>query len=333
VILPGFQHRPGLHCGSTALADSLRVRGLDLSEPMVFGLGAGLGFYAFASPELTPSHLFQGRSAHLERTCCEVLGAPFRERTADDAAHAWEEARATLDRGLAPILSTDLARLPYMRTRTPFGGHRVVLAGHDAGRGVALLADTDLPALQEVPLEVLDAARASIAPPFGVPGRPWLEVDAPQRPPDLGAAVREALRRQARDLLADVDGSAGISALERFAEELPAWPRRCRDEADRSFAFRYAWQVIEKRGTGGALFRALYARFLGEAEGLEPAVGALGLRLRMEEIAAAWSAFAAGLRAIAGVRGGEVPPEVAAAARDLARRERGFFEDVAARVR
>ena len=29
VLLPGFQHRPGVHCGSTALADALRVRGLD----------------------------------------------------------------------------------------------------------------------------------------------------------------------------------------------------------------------------------------------------------------------------------------------------------------
>ncbi len=32
MVLAGFQHRPGVHCGSTALADALRARGLDLSE-------------------------------------------------------------------------------------------------------------------------------------------------------------------------------------------------------------------------------------------------------------------------------------------------------------
>ncbi len=42
MILPGFQHPPGVDCGSTALADALRARGLDLSEAMVFGLGAAV---------------------------------------------------------------------------------------------------------------------------------------------------------------------------------------------------------------------------------------------------------------------------------------------------
>jgi hypothetical protein len=32
VVLAGFQHRPGVHRGSTALADALRAPGLDLSE-------------------------------------------------------------------------------------------------------------------------------------------------------------------------------------------------------------------------------------------------------------------------------------------------------------
>ena len=32
MVLAGFQHRPGVHCGSTALAEALRARGLDLSE-------------------------------------------------------------------------------------------------------------------------------------------------------------------------------------------------------------------------------------------------------------------------------------------------------------
>ncbi len=30
MILAGFRHRPGVHCGSTALADARRARGLAL---------------------------------------------------------------------------------------------------------------------------------------------------------------------------------------------------------------------------------------------------------------------------------------------------------------
>jgi len=333
VILAGFQHRPGVHCGSTALADALRVRGFALSEPMAFGLGAGLGFYYFAAPEMSPTHLFQGRSANLERTACEVLGAPVRERVEEDAARAWDGVRLALERGLAPILSTDLAELPYFRSRTRFGGHRVVLAGYDPARGVAWLADGDRPALEEVPLDALERARASVAPPFGMSGRPWLEVDAPARPRPAGEAVRDALRRQAREALIDVDGTAGVSALERFADELPAWPARSAGEADRAWCFRYGYQVIEKRGTGGGLFRALYARFLEEAEAAVPGLAALVLPGRMRVLAEAWSRLAAAFRAISEEPGGLVPPAAADLVRAIARDERRYHEDVAALVR
>jgi len=333
VILPGFEHRPGVHCGSTALADALRVRGLALSEPMVFGLGAGLGFYTFVAAELSPTHLFQGRSAHLERTACEVLGAPVRERVEEDAACAWDGVRGALERGLAPILSTDLAELPYFGSRTRFGGHRVVLAGYDAARRVAWLADGDRPALEEVPLDALERARASVAPPFGMPGHPWLEVDAPARPRPIAEAVRDALRRQAREALIDVDGTAGVSALERFAAELPEWPARAADEADRAWCFRYGYQVIERRGTGGGLFRALYARFLAEAETAVPGLAALGLSRRMRTLAEAWARLGAAFRAVSEEPGGVVPPAVAELVRGIARDERRYHEDVAALVR
>jgi hypothetical protein len=332
MVVPGFSHRPGVHCGSTALADVLRLRGVDVSEAMAFGLGAGLGFYYLVSPALSPTHLFQGRQANLERTACEVLGAPCRDREEDDAARAWDAVRAAVDRGGAPILSTDLAELPYWRTRTRFGGHRVVLAGYDEARGVAIVADGDRPGLDEVPLDALARARASIAPPFGIPGHPWLEIDAPPRPRALDEAIRDALRRQARDMLLELDGAAGISALERFAAELPQWPARAAGEADRAWCFRYAYQVIELRGTGGGLFRALYAAFLREAEAAAPRLAPLGLSARMAELAAGWASLARSLREIADVPDGLVPPAVAAAAAQLARDERRFHEDLAARV-
>ncbi|MGC3996999.1 MAG: DUF4872 domain-containing protein [Anaeromyxobacter sp.] len=332
MILPGFTHRPGLHCGSTALVNALAARGVVLSEPLAFGLGAGLGFHAIHAPGLSPSQQLLGRAIHLERTACELLGAPAVERTAPTAEAALEGVEAALARGVAPILSTDLALLPYWRSRTPFGGHRVVLAGLERGHDLALLSDTGHLGLQGVPLRALDAARASLAPPLGLPGRPWLEIDAPPAPRPLPLVIREALRRQARDLLLDVEGVAGVSALERFAAELPSWPARAAGEADRAWTFRFAHQVIDLRGTGGGLFRGLYARFLREAEELVPGLAALGLAPRMEAISGAWSRLAAGLRAVGEEAGAEVPEALAAEARALAAAERRFFEDVAARV-
>jgi hypothetical protein len=120
VILREFEHRPGVHCGSTALANALRVRGVAISEPMAFGLGAGLGFYYLASPALSPGHVIVGRTVSLEQAACEALGAPAVRRTEDDPASAWDGVRRALERGLAPIVETELAELPYMQTRTRF---------------------------------------------------------------------------------------------------------------------------------------------------------------------------------------------------------------------
>lgn len=36
-------HRPGRHCGSSAIRDLLEFHGLNLTEAFCFGLGAGLG--------------------------------------------------------------------------------------------------------------------------------------------------------------------------------------------------------------------------------------------------------------------------------------------------
>jgi hypothetical protein len=332
VILEGFQHRPGVHCGSTALADVLRLRGLDLTEAMVFGLGAGLGFYYLDSPMLSPTRLFIGRQWPLEATACEVLGAPFAVRTENDPVRAWEGVRGALDRGIAPILSTDLRFLPYWKTSSPFNGHRVVLAGHEEGRGVALVADTERETLLEVALEDLERARASDGQPLGFTGRLWMEIDAPARPVAWREAVGDALRRQSRHMLLGQDGYVGISALERFAADVPRWHELARDEADRAWCFRFASQCIEQRGTGGGNFRLLYAQFLEEAAGHHPAIGALGLPGRMEEIAAGWTRLAKSFKDLSGRPGAGAPGEVATLARDLASGERRFLEEVAARV-
>jgi hypothetical protein len=332
VLLAGFSHRPGVHCGSTALADALRVRGVDLSEPMTFGLGAGLGFYYLTGPALSPTQLILGRQWPLEETACDVLGAPLARRREDEPGRAWQAVKDALLRGLAPVLSTDLRFLPYWSTSTPFNGHRVVLAGHDEARGVAFLADTEREALQEVALGDLERARASDGQPLGYTGRLWLEVDAPPRPRPLREAIGDAVRRQAQHMLLPGDGGSGASALDRFAGELPSWPERARDEADRAWCFRFAYQAIERRGTGGGNFRLLYARFLEEAARHHPAIGRLGLPARMNALAADWTRLAVSFKDLSERPGAGVPPETAALACRIAGEERRFLEEAAARV-
>ena len=49
VMVPGYRHQPGNHCGSTALRNLLAFHGADVTEEMAFGLGAGACFFYVAS--------------------------------------------------------------------------------------------------------------------------------------------------------------------------------------------------------------------------------------------------------------------------------------------
>jgi hypothetical protein len=120
-----------------------------------------------------------------------------------------------------------------------------------------------------------------------------------------------------------------VSALERFAEDLAGWPGHARDDRDRARCFRFAYQVIEVRGTGGSLFRRLHARFLREAEAAVPGLGSLALAARMEGLADGWTRLAEALRGLGEQAATAVPASVVAQARALAEGERWFFEDVA----
>ena len=66
--VPGFTHTPGNHCGSAALRNLLAFHGVEISEEMAFGLGAGAGFYYLALDDTSPSRWFNGRTARLEES-------------------------------------------------------------------------------------------------------------------------------------------------------------------------------------------------------------------------------------------------------------------------
>ena len=52
--VPGYTHTPGHHCGSTALRNLLAFHGVEISEELAFGLGAGACFYYVTIEDAPP---------------------------------------------------------------------------------------------------------------------------------------------------------------------------------------------------------------------------------------------------------------------------------------
>jgi hypothetical protein len=251
--VPGYVHTPGNHCGSTALRNLLGFHGVELSEEMAFGLGAGACFYYLTLEDASPSRWFNGRTARLEESFRELTGAALEMRTfAPEDDGAWAAAAAEVDAGRPALLLTDIYHLDHYGNSAHFPGHAVVLAGYD--EEVAFLSDTGFEELQTTRLENLDRARHSGHPAYPLEGHMFTALEA---------AIPGAIARAAKEMLEPTWGEfAGLPAVERLAAEAGAWPAAAEDW---QWCARFAYQVIERRGTGGGCFRPMYSRFLAEA--------------------------------------------------------------------
>ena len=279
-FVPGYTHTPGHHCGSTALRNLLAFHGIEISEEMAFGLGAGACFYYVTIEDASPTRWFNGRTARLEESFDELTGAALELRTFDrDDDGAWPAARAEVDSGKPVLLLTDLYYLDHYGNSAHFPGHAVVLAGYD--EELAYLSDTGFEELQTTRLESLDKARHSEHPAYPLSGH-MFTVTGEVSPQRLRDAVPAAIERAARAMVEpEFRGFSGLDAVRRLAEEAGSWPEVAEDW---QWCARFGYQVIERRGTGGGAFRLMYARFLEEVGRPEAPLAA--------DAAAAWTHLA-----------------------------------------
>ena len=137
--------------------------------------------------------------------------------------------------------------------------------------------------------------------------------------------VRSAIVQNAENLQKG-SRNQGIEALTTWINDLPRWKA-----VDKwQWLLRFAYQVIEKRGTGGGGFRAMYSEFLDEASEIVPEIHGAGLVDLMRTSAEAWSALADCLR-----KGSEseiFPEEAITAAIESVRVEEARYADAASKL-
>ncbi len=282
-MVPGYRHVPGNHCGSTALRNLLTFAGLEITEEMAFGLGAGACFYFVPMDGQSPSRFTNGRTSKLEEQFIELTGAPIELRTFDDPASSWEAARASVAGGRPVLLLSDLYYLDHYGKSAHFPGHAIVLAGYDSD--TAYLSDTGFEELQTTALENLAKARHAQHPVFPLAGHMFsvgsLEGFDPESA--IPRAVERCAQRMIDPPLGDYEGLPGLRQL---AAEVGRWPEVLEDW---QWSARFNYQVIERRGTGGGNFRLMYSRFLEEAGYGEAQLAA--------DASSAWTALAGALKA------------------------------------
>ncbi|WP_226961662.1 MULTISPECIES: BtrH N-terminal domain-containing protein [Streptomyces] len=298
--VPGVEPRGGLHCETTALGVLLRHRGLDLSEPMLFGLGAGLSFVYWDAKYLDFPFLGgRVRPFELTRNLADRLGLELAVRETASPRRAWENVAGPIDAGHPVGLQLDSHHLEYFGSRAHFGGHVVALYGYDDRD--AFLVDTEQQgSAVATSRDSLARARAQRGP-MTARHRSFT-LDVPGGPPDPRDRLVPAIVACAEAFLDPPIANLGHRGIEKAGRLVRGWLRRAeRPERDLPGVAR----LMERAGTGGALFRNLYRDFLAEcADRLGPRADpslATGHRL-YAEAATLWTEVAA-LIARAGEKG------------------------------
>ena len=131
-MVEGVDVRGTQHCETTALGVLLRHEGLDLSEPMLFGLGSGLSFVYWDSKAM--GFPFLGgrvKPFELTKSLASALGLQLLVQETTSPGKAWRNVAAPIDAGRPVGLQLDSYHLDYFSTKVHFGGHVVAMYGYD----------------------------------------------------------------------------------------------------------------------------------------------------------------------------------------------------------
>jgi len=292
VEVPHFQPFVGHHCETVATGTLLAAGGLKLSEPMLFGLGEGLGFI-FIKLSSLPLPFVGGRSKPFAVTeaICANLGLACTSLETASKTKAWTTLETPLRAGQPVGLQLDCFHLEYFSRPVHFAGHFVAAHGFDDHE--VLLVDTaPQGSMQKTSRSSLEKARFAKGP-MAAKARTWT-IAPPRRAPALDVATRKAIRANAKQYLTPAFKGASHLGILKLAESLPGWLRMTNRPAD---DLALASLLMEQAGTGGSLFRNFYRDFLLEArEYLADARAKLDdAQALFSESAREWAAIAASI--------------------------------------
>ncbi|MFJ9416996.1 BtrH N-terminal domain-containing protein [Streptomyces sp. NPDC101227] len=261
--VPDIDARGTQHCETTALGVLLRHEGIDLTEPMLFGLGSGLSFIYWDSKNM--GFPFLGgrvKPFELTRNLATGLGLELLVQETASPRRAWENVAAALAAGHPVGLQLDSHHLDYFGSKVHFGGHIVAMYGYDDHD--AYLVDTDQQGgAVSTSLTGLARARAARGPMTAKHRSFTLTAPktAPNNLPSPQGRIVAAITACADAFLSPPIANLGHRGIEKAGKLVPTWLQRT-DNPQRDLP--RAALLMEQAGTGGALFRNLYRDFLAE---------------------------------------------------------------------
>ena len=333
-----ISHQPAAHCENGSISSLLRYHGINLSEPMIFGLASGLYFAHLPFIKLSgyPVTAFRSFPGILFKRITKQLNIKTVTKRFLNKEHAMRELDKILLEQKRPVgCVVGMYDLPYMppEYRFHFNGHNICIIGKDEQTGMYSILDSNATQKVTISSDDLKKVRFSKNGAYPLLGQMYWIKEVPQQLPDLRPMVLQSIRKTCYCMLKQpgIIPWVGMNGVFYLAESIRHWE----EKMGRRTAMLHLAQVIrmaEEIGTGGAGFRFIYAAFLQEAAEKTGLDVLNDYSERMTAIGDQWRMFAyRGSRFIKNRGRGKEPcsyEELGAMLKGIGEQEKQFYQDL-----
>ena len=264
-----FDHQQTAHCESGAMSALLRHSGLNLSEPMVFGLAGALTFAVIPLVKIggMPMIAYRMPPGRVIKGVATRLGITMKFERFRDKSLGMQALDNHLDLGRPVGLQASVYWLPYFPKdmQFHFNAHNLVAYGRQDND--YLISDPTFESPVRSNSQALQQARfvKGLLAPKGLIYYPTYIPTTM----DLPTAINKAIRSTTNMMLRTPLPFIGVRGIRRVARQIRMMANHPESrQAQNQLVIGHMIRMQEEIGTGGAGFRFLYASFLQEAAGL-----------------------------------------------------------------
>ena len=285
-----FSHHQAAHCENGVASNLLKDKGLNISEPMVFGIGSGLFFVylPFIKVNHAPVMSYRPLPGMIFNKLSKRLGIKIKRQKFSSEAKANQALEENLKNKIPTGLQVGVYNLTYFpdEYRFHFNAHNLVVYGKEGNN--YLISDPvmqEVTTLTEEELNKVRFAKGAFAP----RGQMYFPIHIPVEI-NFQEAIVKSIKDTCRNMLAPIP-IVGVKGIKMVSRQIRKWPIKHGNKK----ANHYLAQMVrmqEEIGTGGGGFRFIYAAFLQEASVILKNEMLRNLSLEMTEIGDLWRDFA-----------------------------------------
>ena len=285
-----FTHHQSAHCENGVASNLLKNSGLNISEPMVFGIGSGLFFVylPFIKVNHAPAISYRTLPGQIFNKVATRLHLKIKRQKFSSIANANKALDENLKNNIPTGLQVGVYNLSYFpdEYRFHFNAHNLVVYGKTETE--YLVSDPVMETVTTLTYEDMNKVRFAKGA-FAPRGQMYYPIQIPKEV-DLKSAIIKGIKNTCRDMLAPMP-IVGVRGIKMVSRQIRKWPAK---HGVRK-ANHYLAQMVrmqEEIGTGGGGFRFIYAAFLQEASVILNNEELKALSKEMTQIGDSWRDFA-----------------------------------------